>query len=260
MSRSTSRVLLVALVALLWPGTAPAEETAAVVAGSECRAGTHTWLDFVSPGRGWQIHHGDAMLRRLAHVGNLGFGWDGELFSVNVTDSLVEFGQFHAAGGNALVNTLSPLTNPSVVASIRPVRQLRFDLEADLLWAFDLKNGPSDFKYTSIFGGAFAVWEPLGRYVGYFPLIEVGLGARAGMAWTNADQAPAGLAWKGSRVLTGLRFRLVLPLRSSLGGHWSDAGFFVGGAYYVDPVAGYDATDLFKIADAEWTLGLRWFM
>ena len=259
MARTTWRAALVGLLVAVVSLPAVAEETT-VVAGSASRAGLHYWLDFVSTGRGSQIRHGDSQMRRLAHSANVGFGWDGDLWSVNVTDSLAEYGQFRTAGDNARINTLSPLTNPSVVVSVRPVQMLRVDLEADFLWAFDLHDGPGTFSYTALFGGLFVNVEPLARFVGYFPLIEVGLGARGGMAWSDADQPPPGMEWKGGRVLTGLRARLVLPIRSSLGGHWSDAGLFLGGGCYVDPLAGYAAADLFKYADVEWTLGLRWFM
>lgn len=260
MSRFTLRVLVLGLVIGAWAGPASAQETAGMVtAGNATGTGLHTWIDFVSPGRGQQIHHGDAMVRRLAHAGNFGFTWGDELLAVRVTDSLAEFGQFYAAGRTALVNMIAPLTNPSVVFSVRPVKMLRFDVEADLLWAFDMQNGAGDFTYTSVFGGAFAVWEPLARFVGDQPLIEVALGAKGGMAWTDADKAPAGMEFKGSRVMTGLRFRLVVPIRAALG-QWSDAGLFFGGGYFVDPVGGYDAADLFKKADAEWTIGMRWFM
>ena len=260
MSRSTLGALLAGLVAGLWTTTLAAEENVYLTAGSDSPSGLHYWIDFVSTGRGSQIMHGDAKARRLAHSGNVGFGWDGDWVAVHVTDSLAEYGQLVAAGNNALINTLSPLTNPSVVVSFRPVKMLRLDVEADLLWAFDMQNGPGDFSYTSLFGGAFAVFEPLARYVGYFPLIEVGLGARGGMAWSDLDQVPAGMEWKGARVMTGMRARLVLPFAAARGAHWSDAGFFLGGGCFVDPIAGYDAKQLFKRADVEWTLGLRWFM
>lgn len=265
MTRSTLVVVALGLLVAILPNPAPAAEVATaapeagITAGAGSRTGLHYWIDFVSTARGAQTRHGDALVRRLAHSVNLGFGWEGELFSVRVTDSVAEYGQFLAAGGSGLVNTIAPLTNPSVVCSLRPAPMLRLDAEVDLLWAFDLQNGPGDFSYTSVFGGFFAVLEPLARFVGDFPLIEIGLGARGGMAWTDADKAPAGLTFEASRVMTGLRFRVVLPFKSGLG-QWSHAGFFMGGGYFVDPIAGYGATEMFKKADAEWTLGLRWFL
>jgi|GEM_PF-3597886 len=260
MRRFTFTVLVLGLVVGAWQGPASAEETAGTVtAGNASNTGLHTWIDFVSTSRGKQIRHGDAMVRRLANSGNFGFTWANDLLAVRVTDSLAEYGQFTAAGGKALINMISPLTNPTAVFSVRPVKMLRFDVEADLLWAFDMQNGPGDFSYTSVFGGAFAVWEPLARFVGDQPLLEVALGAKGGKAWTDADQAPAGQEFKGSRLLTGLRFNLVLPIRAALG-PWTDAGLYLGAGYFVDPIGDYDAGKMFKMADVEWTLGMRWFM
>jgi len=225
-----------------------------VKAGVDTRAGLTPWVDFISTARGSTMWHGDARVRRLASLVNLGLTWDWDMLSIRVSDSALEAGQFETAGGGALVNTLSPLTNPSVTVSLRPVQMLRLDVDVDLLWAFDMNGSPGDFSYTSAFGGLFAMWEPVARYVGAFPLFDIGLGVRGGMAWTDGDTAPAGYSFEAARVQTGLRAHLVMPIGS-------EGGFFMGLGYFIDPLAGHDADSLLLWrADAEWTLGLRWFL
>jgi hypothetical protein len=244
-----------------------------VTAGAAERSGLHYWIDYVSPGRGSLIRHGDATMRRLAHLWNLGFAWEGDLFSVRVTNSVFDVGQFTTPGGTAYHVTASPFTNPGVTVSIRPIRYLRLDVEADFLWAFDMTEGPDEFTYTSLFGGLFAVWEPSRRYAGGLPLFDLGLGVRGGMAWTDPDMdevaipvvpepgaevEDAGIQTitkelEGARVMTGARLRLILPIGKV-------GGLFLALGYYVDPVGDYDGADIFWNADWDWTLGLRWWL
>lgn len=226
--------------------------------------GPNFWIDFVSTRNGRivrtfsdDVPGGVLEVSRFANVLALGFEWANDLLAVRVSNAIMDAGRLDPPGPGAAIEAFGFFTSPAALVSFRPLWPLRIDVDAAYAWGMEGRGKDGDgWTHHLVTGGVHLVVEPVRRYFGTSPQVEVAVGVRT--AWASATQDPEDPAPEidvsGVALLFGGHAATTIPLGEEL------AMFVALGAYYgVDPgdfgAAGTGEEHL----NLEWSAGLRWF-